>query len=214
MRTILCYGDSNTWGCPPIQPGHAVERYGPDVRWGGVLRSALGPGYWVVEEGLGGRTTVWDDPIEGAHKNGKRYLLPCLESHAPLDLVALMLGTNDLKQRFGLAAADIATGVGALIDIVVRSGRGPQNRAPQVLLICPPPTAQLSGFAELFAGAGEKSRGLAAHYRREADLRGCAFLHAGQIISVSPQDGIHFEAAAQRLLGRAVARSVQHLLGA
>lgn len=86
MKTILCYGDSNTWGCPPVRPGQDVARYGPDVRWGSVLRAALGPGYWVVEEGLGGRTTVWDDPIEGEHKNGKRYLLPCLESHAPIDL--------------------------------------------------------------------------------------------------------------------------------
>lgn len=98
MNTILCYGDSNTWSCPPIQLGQAAERYGLDVRWGSVLCTALGPGYWVLEEGLSGRTTVRDDPVEGEHKNGKCYLLPCLESHAPVDLVALMLGTNDLKR--------------------------------------------------------------------------------------------------------------------
>jgi lysophospholipase L1-like esterase len=214
MRTILCYGDSNTWGCPPIQPGQSVERYGQHVRWGSVLRTALGPGYWVIEEGLNGRTTAWDDPIEGAHKNGKRYLLPCLESHAPIDLVVLMLGTNDLKQRFGLSAADIAASAGTLVDIVVQSAWGPKNSPPKVLLICPPPTAQLSGFAEMFAGAGEKSRALAAHYRREADLRGCAFLDAGQIISSSEQDGIHFEAEAQQMLGHTVASYVKNLLGA
>jgi lysophospholipase L1-like esterase len=79
MKTILCYRDSNTWGCPPLEQWQMVERYGPDVRWGSVLRTTLGSAYGVVEEGLGGRTTVWDDPIEGEHKNGKRYLLPCLE---------------------------------------------------------------------------------------------------------------------------------------
>lgn len=214
MKTILCYGDSNTWGCPPLQPGQAVERYGPDVRWGSVLRTTLGRGYWVVEEGLGGRTTVWDDPIEGEHKNGKRYLLPCLESHAPIDLVVLMLGTNDLKQRFGLSAADIAAGAGALADIILRSTCGPENSSPKVLLIAPPPTAQLSGFAEMFAGAGEKSRAFAGHYQREADLRGCAFLDAGQIVTSSRHDGIHLEAEAHQSLGRVVARIVQELLGA
>jgi len=214
MKTVLCYGDSNTWGCPPVQPGQDVARYGREVRWGSVLRAALGPGYWVLEEGLGGRTTVWDDPIEGEHKNGKRYLLPCLESHAPIDLVALMLGTNDLKRRFGLSAADIAAGAGVLVDIILRSACGPQNRAPQVLLIGPPPTAQLSGFAELFAEAGEKSRALAREYQREAELRGCAFLDAGQIISSSERDGIHFEADAHQALGHAVARLVRELLGA
>ena len=214
MKTILCYGDSNTWGCPPVEPGQTAERYGPDVRWGSVLRTALGPGYWVVEEGLGGRTTVWDDPIEGEHKNGKRYLLPCLESHAPIDLVALMLGTNDLKQHFRLSAAEIAAGAATLVDIILRSPCGPQNRAPNVLLLCPPPTAQLSGFAELFAGAGEKSLALAGHYEREAALRGYAFLDAGQIIRSSERDGIHFEADAHQALGYAVARVVRELLGA
>ncbi|HMQ35405.1 MAG TPA: hypothetical protein PKD53_32140 [Chloroflexaceae bacterium] len=83
-----------------------------------------------------------------------------------------------------------------------------------MLLICPPPTARLSGFAELFAGAGEQSRALATHYRREAALRGCAFLDAGQIIGSSERDGIHFEVEAHQILGRAVARIVQELLGA
>jgi lysophospholipase L1-like esterase len=167
----------------------------------------------VVEEGLGGRTTVWDDPIEGEHKSGKRYLLPCLESHAPIDLVALMLGTNDLKHKFGLSAADIAAGAGTLVDIILRSTSGPNNVSPKVLLICPPPTARLTLFADMFAGAGEKSRALAIHYQREAGLRGCAFLDAGQIIGSSQRDGIHFEADAHQALGQAVARNVQELLG-
>jgi lysophospholipase L1-like esterase len=213
MKTILCYGDSNTWGCPPVEQWGSAIRYGPDVRWGSVLRSALGAGYWVVEEGLGGRTTVWDDPIEGEHKNGKRYLLPCLESHAPIDLVVLMLGTNDLKHKFGLSAADIAAGAGTLVDIIMRSTSGPNDTAPQALLICPPPTASLTLFADLFAGAGEKSLALAGHYRREAELRGCALFDARQVIGSSERDGIHLEPDAQQALGRAVAAEVRRLLG-
>ncbi len=91
MKTIVCFGDSNTWGFAPI----SKARYDRDTRWPGVLRNALGGGYLVIEEGQNGRTTVWDDPIE-ANKNGATYLLPCLESHKPLDLLIIKLGTNDL----------------------------------------------------------------------------------------------------------------------
>ena len=97
MRRILCFGDSNTWGYDPA----TGERFDEQTRWTGVLQAALGGDYTVIEEGLNGRTTVWDDPIEG-HKNGHEYLVPCLETHRPLDLVVLMLGTNDLKRRFSL----------------------------------------------------------------------------------------------------------------
>ncbi len=214
MKTILCYGDSNTWGSVPIPKFFiGVTRYGTDVRWGSVMRQSLGADYWVVEEGLGGRTTVWDDPVEGEHKNGKRYLIPCLESHSPIDLVALMLGTNDLKSRFGLSAADIAYGAATLLDIILRSSSGPDGHAPQVLLICPPPTAKLTIFADMFAGAGEKSRQMAPYYRREAEARGCAFLDAGQIIGSSDRDGIHLEALDQQKLGQAVADKVRQILG-
>ena len=95
MKRILCYGDSNTWGYDPA----TQERFDRATRWTGVLRTTLGDGYEILEEGLNGRTTVWDDPIEG-YKNGHTYLVPCLETHRPVDLVVLMLGTNDLKKRF------------------------------------------------------------------------------------------------------------------
>ncbi|MGA2640810.1 MAG: GDSL-type esterase/lipase family protein, partial [Spirochaetia bacterium] len=109
MREILCFGDSNTWGYDPVTQG----RFPGDVRWTGVLQAALGPGFRVIEEGLNGRTTVWEDPVEG-DKMGKRHLPPCLESQAPLDLVVLMLGTNDTKERYSAPPADIAAGVGVL----------------------------------------------------------------------------------------------------
>ena len=214
MKNILCYGDSNTWGCTPITDMNNVPRYDATVRWGSVLRTTLGPDYWVVEEGMGGRTTVWDDPIS-PNRNGYTYLLPCLESHKPLDLVAFMLGTNDLKHRFGKSAYDIASGAEFLIDAILRSESGPEKRAPQVLLICPPPTTAVLPpiFADMFEGGAEKSRQLAAQYQRVAAEKGVHFLNAGDFIESSAVDGIHFEAEGQRRLGRAVAEKVCVIFG-
>lgn len=212
MKTILCYGDSNTWGCPPMENFGPLERYGEDVRWASVLRAELGPDYRVIEEGLGGRTTVWDDPFEGTHKNGRTYLLPCLESHAPLDLVIVMLGTNDLKSRFNLSASDIAYAVGTLIDIIQRSECGPGESVPQVLVLCPPPVGKLTLFAQMFAGAAPKSRLLADFYRQVAEIYECPFLNTGKLIKSSDRDGIHWEAEDHIRVGQAVAARVRELL--
>lgn len=205
-KTILCYGDSNTWGYDPT----SGERLAEDVRWPGVLRAALGEAYRVIEEGLSGRTTAWDDPIEGAHKNGRTYLLPCLESHRPLDLVVIMLGTNDLKARFGLNASDIAQGAYALAEAALKSWTGPGEAAPRVLVVAPPPIAKLTDFAETFDGVEEKSARFAGHYRRYTNSLGCGFLDAGSVMVSSDLDGIHFEAGEHRKLGEAVAEAVRN----
>jgi lysophospholipase L1-like esterase len=207
VKTILCYGDSNTWGWNLATEG----RYARDERWPGVLRQELGEGYLVIEEGLNGRTTVWDDPIEG-YKNGKDYLVPCLETHRPIDLVTIMLGTNDLKVRFSLSAYDIASGAGVLVDIVLKSGTGPGGGAPKVLLMAPPPLGKLTEFAEMFEGAEAKSRRFSEHYRRVADEYGCAFLDTSEVIVSSDIDGVHLEASEHRKLGQAVAALVKKIL--
>ncbi len=207
MKLILCYGDSNTWGYDPV----SQARFDRDTRWPGALRTALGPEYEIIEEGLGGRTTVWDDPIEG-YKNGRTYLIPCLASHAPLDLVVILLGTNDLKKRFSLSAFDIAEGARVLVGDAQHSGAGVMGQAPQVLLLAPPPTTTLSFFAEMFEGAGDKSLKLGAHFARVAQESRCAFLDTGTVIVSSPLDGIHFEASEHRKLGKAVAERVKACL--
>ena len=213
MKTILCYGDSNTWGYPAVEtyPIPNTQRYGIDVRWGSVMRSALGDGYTVIEEGLSGRTTVRDDP-DGEHLNGKRYLLPCLQSHAPLDLVIILLGLNDLKGYFGVSAADVANGADELVDIVQKSETGPNGIAPRVLLISPPPSERLSVFAEMFAGSEPKSRLLAGLYKQVAAKRDCRFFDAGSLIRSSDRDGIHFDPESHQLLGRSLAGVVQEIL--
>ena len=212
MKTILCYGDSNTWGRKPIATMGAIERFDPDARWTGVLSQRLGAGFQVIEEGLNSRTTVHDDPIDGAHKNGKSYLFPCLESHTPLDLVIIMLGTNDLKRQFSLSAFNVARGIRALLETVATIAPKNGGVKPLTLVIAPPPFARLSVLADMFEGGTEASRQLATHIRPIAELSGSHFLDAGEIIVMSDIDGIHFDADQHRILGEAVARKVQQIL--
>ena len=143
----------------------------------------------------------------------KEYLIPCLETHKPIDLVIILLGTNDLKMRFSVPAFDIANGAGVLVDIVQKSATGPDGKAPLVLLLAPPPVARLTDFSEMFEGAGKKSRKFAAHYRRVAREQGCAFLDTSEVIVSSNLDGIHLEADEHRKLGRAVAARAREILG-
>lgn len=212
-KTILCFGDSNTWGCVPVVSMGRALRFSREQRWPGVLRQELGPGYEVIEEGCPGRTTAWDDPIEG-DMNGQTHLPHILYSHQPLDLVTIMLGTNDLKARFGKRAYDIALAAGTLVD-VVRKQYFIVGTTPQVLLIAPPPVPDDMPeiFGEMFWGAGEKSKSFGRFFRQVAEMFDCGFLDAGQVIASSRVDGIHLDADAHLKLGQAVARSVREMLG-
>lgn len=205
VRTILCYGDSNTHGTKPLLQSGSLHRFEEQGRWPGVLRDRLGAGWRVIEEGLPARTTVHDDPIEGRHKNGLAYLQPCLESHLPLDLVVVMLGTNDLKTRFSVTAADIASSVEVLLREVLARNVGFGGGTPGLLLIAPVPIEEVGFLGAIFKGAAAKSRELAPLYGQVAARHGAAFLDAGSIVHVSPIDGIHFEDDQHRLLGEAVA---------
>jgi lysophospholipase L1-like esterase len=163
----------------------------------------------VVEEGLNGRTTVWDDGLE-PYRNGRTFLAPILLSHQPVDVVVLMLGTNDLKRRFGVSAREIAEGAAQLVDLVRASaGCGPGDDAPQALLVCPPPLGRLDQFAEEFEGGLAKSRQLAGCFHTVAVERACPLVDAGALVSSSDADGVHLERDAHRRLGEAVAAVVR-----
>ena len=212
MTTILCFGDSNTHGTMPMRDRDDGRRFGPDERWPGVLRRELDAGFTVIEEGLPGRTTLHDDPIEGVHKNGLWYLRACLESHRPIDIMTLMLGTNDLKSRFAVHPLDIAESIGVLLEVIARSGAGPDVAAPRVLLIAPPPLARLTFLGDMFHGGSEKSKGLGAAYRPQAEKYRTAFLDAGTIIRTSDVDGVHFEAGEHAKLGTAAAGAIRAMV--
>jgi lysophospholipase L1-like esterase len=202
-HTILCFGDSNTYGTNPVDK----SRYDQHQRWPGVLRDQLGEDFWVIEEGQPGRTTVWNDPIEGI-KSGKEYLIPCLESHAPLDLVILLLGTNDLKERFSLTATDIALGARTLVQIIQSSPSGIGKIAPQVLLIAPPPVLNIPNLWEPMRNAPETSKRLAAAYQKVASENNCHFLDAGSVIRSSAVDGFHWDIPEHNKLGKEVASQI------
>ena len=213
MKTLLCYGDSNTHGSLPSTDPAVRPRLGPDERWPGIVRKRLGDDWFVVEEGLGGRTTVLDDPIDGVHKNGLRGLPIALESHRPIDLVVLMLGTNDLKVRFAMTAIDIARANAVLVERILGSvANGPDGkRGPNVLLVAPPHVLEVGQQLEIRAGAAAKAERFGALYAEVAKTYGIPFLDAATVIQPSPFDGVHFEAAAHRKLGNAIADKILSL---
>ena len=168
--------------------GKTGERFDEKTRWTAVLAETLGKDYIVIEEGQNGRTTVWDDPVEG-DKNGFKYLIPCLESHAPLDVVIIMLGTNDLKNRFCVGPYEIAISVSRLIEAAKSPLYGRGGLPPDILLLSPVHIGEIekSRLAYMFdSDCREKSKQLAMYYKQIADETGCSFFDAATAASPDP----------------------------
>ncbi len=207
MPRVLCYGDSNTFGTGPMASLEDDPIHLGHVRWPGVMAAELGSDWEVIVEGLGGRTTVHDDPIEGAYRNGLRTLQAILESHRPIDVLIICLGTNDTKQRFNLGPQDIALGVARLVAESAKL-----EVVGKTLVICPPPVRELGDLAEIFHGAEERCAGLAEQMARFASEGGAEFLDAGQHIAVDDIDGVHWSAASHGVLGRVISNTVRGLV--
>ena len=217
MKTVLCFGDSNTWGYDPDASAASPFpiRHSPEARWTGVMARELGADWRVIEEGQNGRTTVFEDPLV-PYRVGRDYLPAALESHKPLDVVALMLGTNDLKALIGAPATQIVEGAGVLAEIILGSDAGPLARPPKLLLAAPAAVgsfAHLPDLEEKFAGAEAKARRFPELFQRLAGALGCGFLNARDYAQPSPVDGLHFDAASHRALGQAIAAAVVKLEG-
>ena len=208
MKTILCYGDSLTWGYDPRDG----TRYPFDQRWPGVLEQELGKGFHVIEEALSGRTTVADSPLL-SNRSGLKMLEPLLESHAPIDLCILMLGTNDVASGYHLTASDVACGCLALIWAIQKSQAGPAGGAPQILLIAPPLLGKISGVMGLFYEGGEKMlRALPKAYKTVADSSRCHFFDASKYVKASKIDGVHLDPEAHRVLAMEIKKIVEPIL--
>jgi lysophospholipase L1-like esterase len=218
-KRIMVYGDSNTWGYIPVESG-TTTRYPEDVRWPGVLQAALGSGYEVIDEALSARTTDIPDPtlphISGAGLDGSAYLSSAIATHLPLDLVVIMLGTNDVKTMFDRSPLRIALGMGKLIDIVAqtKSGVGISYPAPRVLVLAPPPLGKLApeGRAERFAGGVEKTKALPAYYEAFAKAAGAEFLNVGELTTTDGIDGVHLSPEAHKAIGTGVAQKSKAIL--
>ncbi len=211
-RTLLCFGDSNTHGSPPIVTRGLYERFDAATRWPRVAARALGPEWDLVEEGLPGRTAQFDDPVMGAHMNGQVGLRLALQSHGPIDVMTLMLGTNDIKTRFAPTPEKVTAGIAGLLDIALGDEMQTRHGGFRVLVICPPPVLEQGPIAGEFIGSRAVSLALPPLYEALAKARGCGFLDAGQVIEVSPQDGIHYAPEAHLTLGAAVAEAVSTLV--
>lgn len=206
MRRVLCYGDSNTWGYIPGSGG----RYAFSSRWTGVLQVKLGNQVQIFEQGLNGRTNATDDPGHSG-RNGAAGLGPVLERYEPLDLVVIMLGTNDMKQDFQLSAGAIARGACMLVSIVKKNHGVTSD--PKVLLISPPRIRFLPFASKtVFEEADKKSRTLPLGYERVARECDCHFFNATEIVAASLIDGVHLGKTGHRKLGESLAEKIKEIL--
>lgn len=206
MVNILCFGDSNTFGTDP-----SGGRWDRAHRWTGILQERLGKGFYVIEEGCGGRTTVMEDFLE-TDKNGRAHLPVALRSHRPLDMVILMLGTNDMKRRFGMLPADIAQGAAELGVLAQRYDYGPGYPVPKILLISPillREGIENSVYTGFSADAVEVSRQLAPYYKAQAEKHGWSYLDGAAVARASERDKLHMEAEDHRALALAVEKVIR-----
>lgn len=220
MKQILCYGDSNTWGTIPRWQDSPLpsERYDEETRWTKRLAAALGPDYRIIEEGLGGRTTVYD-VIGEPEKNGLPYLLPCLLSHRPLDLVILMLGTNDLHLSYRLDENDLGRGITELIEVIQGTPKcGVSFTPPPILVIAPvevrqpDPQGRVSVYDKFYRTWGSYlSQKFPYVYKEIANRYGCYFLNAARYAHPSPADGIHLTPEGHAALAEAILHKVQEI---
>ena len=214
MKTILAYGDSLTFGASPT--GGARHAY--EDRWPSALEAGLGGKARVIAEGLGGRTTASDDWYANADRNGARILPTLLDSHKPLDLLVIFLGTNDLKPFVAGSAAYAARGARRLVELTRGHFAATGETVPQIILVSPPQVVETSNEAMLsnFGGIEHllaESRDFARHYRRHAEETGVALFDAATVAKASPLDGVHLDPANTRAIGAGLVPLVKHMLG-
>ena len=210
MKTVLAFGDSLTWGAIP----GSDERHVFEDRWPNVLERELGAGARVIENGLNGRTTVHEDRFS-PHRNGAEHLPGLLEAHTPLDLVIIMLGTNDLNFCYGGRAFEAMLGMDRLVEIVRHHPYARGMAPPAVLLVAPPHLREAESepdYDEYFGAAISESKKLHGLYERVADERRCICADAASFAQASVIDGCHLDAANTRAIGTGLAPVVRTLL--
>lgn len=216
MKNILCYGDSNTWGNIAGSRNKELllaKRYERGVRWTGVLQQTLGDNYYVIEAGLNGRNTSFDETrFVRPSRNGLATLPLILEMNYPLDLVLLMLGTNDFIIDYNASPEQTTLAIQKMIHVVKASHFGPNYSAPQILLVAPVPIVKIdSADFDLFFNdaAVIKTKQLSDLYRNLASTEQCDFFDAGEIAKVSHDDGVHIERDSHEVLAKAIAKKIE-----
>ncbi len=203
---ILCYGDSNTYGYVPGQG----TRYDEHTRWTGRLAAKLGEEHTVIEEGLNSRTTVIDDPMSEG-KNGLTALTPCMKAHFPVDVMILMLGSNDMKTRLGYGAKDSAKGIGILVDTVEDHCKEHGLSRPKIIVAAPPIIEKQAVGDAFDARSMAQSRLFSQTYAQIASEKNCSFFDAGAYVLPSEVDGLHLSPQAHAALAEAFYNAVTSL---
>ncbi len=210
MKRILCYGDSNTYGHNPLDCSRL------DERWTRILPELLGGGYEIIEEGLCGRTTIFDDAVD-PFLNGRTMFEPTIKTHRPLDLIILMLGTNDIQLQFNQNAFGVARGV----EVLVKIAKDPfivGEPLPELLVVSPiliDKAIANSFFCDIYGTdrAVEISKGLAPKIENVAEMYGAHFMNAVDYAKASTLDGVHMDAENHRKLAGAFAVKIKEILG-
>ncbi|MBE5772432.1 MAG: hypothetical protein E7337_00680 [Clostridiales bacterium] len=217
---VLCYGDSNTWGTIGkwVEDDKPSERFDAYHRWTGILQKTLGDRFEIIEEGLGGRSTIYERPGE-EWKNGEKVIRSVLNTHRPIDLVILMLGTNDLQINRSLTAEELPEGISRLVDIVKANPKiGRDGKIPEIMLIAPVevmescPQGRVAVYDKFRREIGrELSLMFPEVYKKVAAAKGCHFLNAQEYAKPCRADGVHISADGHIRLGKAVAKAVEDI---
>lgn len=214
-KHIVCFGDSNTHGYRAETSGNG--RFDEEERWTCLLQKKLGEDYLILEEGLSGRTTCFNDPIhEGL--SGLDYIYPCLMSHEPVDLLVIMLGTNDTKERFGVSPACIGIGLKRLVLKAISTLDCWRDGKANILIVTPQNIGRAYADTDIALtmgrGCAEKSEGLAAEYEQVAALTGCHYLDANQVVTVEPNDidFMHLTAEGHQQLAEGLYKKIKEII--
>lgn len=215
MKQVLCYGDSNTWGFNPIDG----SRFLLQERWPGILQDSLGPEFHIVEDGINGRTTVWDDPYVGDFKNGLKGLKYSLNAHKPLDLIVLMLGSNDLNYT---DAEGTQKGLFQIMNLLCNCenafkdttrGSSPFWRSNPMVLLVAPITRHPSAVSRMANGQFlyDESTKLGALVKSLAKEFNMPFLDASAIAQPSEIDTLHMDKENHYLLANSIASAIKEI---
>ena len=210
-KRILCYGDSNTWGWVPGEMGK--KRFAINERWTGLVQKRLGNGFEIIEEGLGARTTIFDDPRpEFPNRNGLESLGNILETYLPLDLVIVMLGTTDTKEMINKSAEEIGNGMREIVNFIKKFKCLEGTTPPKILILVPPIVNDQTEFAaKLFKGATEKTTYLVAEYKNIAQNERCLFLDPTHKINVDQNEGVHLTLESHKKLAELVTGKIKEI---
>ena len=218
---ILCFGDSNTWGCVGRWQESLLPppRYDAEHRWPDVMAKELGEQYNVVTDALCGRTTIYTHRDEGPMYSAEPYMLACMRCHSPIDLMIIMLGTNDIYNYPDLNADNIGDGISKLIDMAKESQWGRDFKAPKILVMAPielkrsAPNGRVLVYEKYRGAEGEAlSKLFASTYKKIAEEKGCGYLNAAEFAAPGDADGLHMDENSQIALGKAVAAWVKENL--